>query len=105
MNPAERILFFPKALRDLQNLDAPYARQILEDLRLLEKPPWPPGKIKKLRGCDLWEVKTGDYRALFLLHQRKAVVVRVVNRRDLERSIRRIDPALVFAWLSGAPYS
>ena len=90
MRAAREILLFPKAVRDLERLDEKYTRQILEDLELLRVSPWPPGKIKKLRGTPLWEVKTGDYRSLFLPDGARAAVARVVNRRDLDTAIERL---------------
>lgn len=99
MKPASEVLFLPKALRDLERLDDKYARQILADVELLRSSPWPPGKIKKLRGIDLWEVKTGDYRALFVLQASNAVVARVVDRKELERAIKRVDVQFVLRWL------
>jgi mRNA-degrading endonuclease RelE of RelBE toxin-antitoxin system len=67
------------------------ALQVLEDLELLEVPPWPPGKVRKLRGHDFWEIKTGDYRTIFWPQGNKVVILRVVNRRDLEKTLGRID--------------
>ena len=83
----------------METLEAAEARRILEDLELLERPPWAPRKVKRLHGCDFWEVKTGDFRSLFWLHGKKVVILRVVNRRDLEREIGRIDLGALIAWV------
>jgi mRNA-degrading endonuclease RelE of RelBE toxin-antitoxin system len=99
VKPCQDIIFFPKAVRDLEKLDQRYVRQILSDLELLRNVPWPPGKIKKLRGTILWEAKTGDYRSLLFLEEEKAIVTRVVNRRDLDAAIDRLDIAYVLKWL------
>jgi mRNA-degrading endonuclease RelE of RelBE toxin-antitoxin system len=99
VKPCHEILFFPKAIRDLEKLDQKYARHILTDLELLRGSPWPPGKIKKLRGTLLWEAKTGDYRSLLLLEGEKAKVTRVVNRRDLVAAVDRLGVAYVLKWL------
>ena len=99
MKPCREIVFFPKAVRDLEKLDQRYVPQILADLELLRTSPWPPGKIKKLRGTILWEAKTGDYRSLLFLEGEKAIVTRVVNRRDLDAAIDRLDIAYVLKWL------
>ncbi len=93
------LLYAPRAERDLLALPARDALRILEDLELLRTPPWPPGKVKKLHGADLWEVKTGDYRSLFWPRGSKVVVVRVVNRRDLERTLGGIDLRALVEWL------
>lgn len=96
----ERVLVYaPRAQRDLLALPKRHSRQILEDLDLLRNPPWPPGKVKKLRGQDFWEIKTGDYRTLFWPHGKKVVILRAVNRRDLERTLGRINVRALVEWL------
>jgi mRNA-degrading endonuclease RelE of RelBE toxin-antitoxin system len=94
------ILFFPRALRDLQRLDERYARQVLGDIEfLLTNDPWPEGKVKRLQRTRLWELKTGDYRTLFLPEGRYVVIARVVNRRDLLAAVERFDVQVLIAWL------
>ncbi len=92
------LVYAPRAQRDLQDLEKRNALQILADLELLESPPWPPGKVKKLRGQEFWEIKTGDFRTLFWPHGKKVVILRVVNRRDLEGAINRIDYRALVRW-------
>jgi mRNA-degrading endonuclease RelE of RelBE toxin-antitoxin system len=96
------LVYAPRAQRDLQELEKRYALQILADLELLESPPWPPGKVKKLRGQEFWEIKTGDFRTLFWPHGKKVVILRVVNRRDLEGAIDRIDVRTLVRWFQEA---
>lgn len=83
----------------MAGLEKADALRVLDDLELLQTPPWPTGKVKKLRGHDLWEIKTGDFRTLFWPHGKKVVILRVVNRRDLEAAIKRIDVSALLAWL------
>ena len=85
------LVYAPRAQRDLVAIPKRHALQVLEDLQLLQKSPWPPGKVKRLRGREFWEIKTGDYRTIFWPDGRNVVVLRVVNRRDLERTLGRID--------------
>jgi len=66
---------------------------------LLKTPPWPPGKVKKLRGRDYWEIKSGDFRAIFRPHKKTVIVLRIVNRRDLEKAIGRIDIRALLRWI------
>jgi hypothetical protein len=54
--------------------------------------------VKKLRGQEFWEIKTGDFRTLFWPHGKKVVILRVVNRRDLEGAIDRIDVRNLVRW-------
>ncbi len=99
---ARRLVYAPRAERDLLELPARQARQILKDLELLRSPPWPPGKVKKLRGSDLWEIKTGDYRSIFWPDGKDVVILRAVNRKDLERELGRIDIRAFVRWRRGA---
>lgn len=96
-----RLLYFPRAQRDLLALEKRFARQISDRLPILETPPWPPGKVKKLHGCDFWEIRSGDFRAVFWPRGKDVVVLRVVNRRDLERAIGGIDRRAIEKWAEG----
>jgi mRNA interferase RelE/StbE len=93
------IVYAPRAQRDLGKIAKKQALQIIEDIEILETPPWPPGKVKKLRGLDYWEIRTGDWRTIFLPKGKKVVVLRVVNRRELLRAIKHIDAAALVRWL------
>ena len=75
------------------------AIRIADDLGILETPPWPRGKVKKLRGTDYWEIKTGSYRSIFFQERKKVVVLRIINRRDLFRSVKHIDIEAITRWL------
>jgi len=99
VNSAKTVLFFPRAVRDLDELAPKQRNQVLADITLLQSSQWPVAKIKPLRGVGLWEVKTGDYRSLFIIDETTCVIARVVNRRDLDRVLGKIDPAFVFGWL------
>ena len=93
------VIIAPRAQRDLRKLPKKAALTVAHDLKILEKAKWPPGKVKKLRDVGFWELKTGDYRAFFVLEGSKVVVLRVVNRRDLFRAIKHINPAEAVRWL------
>ncbi len=93
------IIYAPRAQRDLLKLEKDKATRILDDLEILENPPWPKGKVKRLRTKDYWEIKTGDFRTIFWPHKKTVVVLRIVNRRDLEKAIGRIDTRALMEWL------
>jgi len=94
-----RLIYSPRAQRDLQTLEKRNSLQILDDLEILENPPWPPGKVKKLRGQEYWEIKTGDFRTIFWPDRKTVVILRVVNRRDLEQAVGRINVKALREWL------
>ena len=95
------LVYAPRAERDLLGIPARDALRVLKDLELLRTPPWPPSKVKKLRGTDFWEEKTGDYRTIFWPQRSKVVILRVLNRRDLEQTLVRIDMRALVTWLRG----
>ena len=55
--------------------------------------------MKQLRGQDFWEIKTGDFRTIFWPQRKKVVILRVVNRRDLDAPIDRIDIRALLRWM------
>ena len=94
-----KLVYAPRAQRDLRDLEKRFALQVLDDLPLLETTPWPAGKAKRLHGTDFWEIKTGDFRTVFWPTGKKVVILRVVNRRDLLATIDRIDVTTLVRWL------
>jgi len=82
----------PRALRDLSGLEKDVAREILDDFKILQSRPWPgPPKVKKLEGHkNLYRLRTGDYRVLFEPIDKKIVVLRVIDRKELERTLRNL---------------
>ncbi|MBI4588588.1 MAG: type II toxin-antitoxin system RelE/ParE family toxin [Candidatus Rokubacteria bacterium] len=81
----------PRALRDLRKLPAEAAGEILGDLEILKKAAWPgPPKVKKLRGRDLYRLRTRDDRSIFEIRNGKVVILRIVGRQDMERILRTL---------------
>lgn len=79
------------AARDLQNLPEPVRLSILRNISSLESDPLSsaPAK-KKLRGFKfpLYRLRAGEYRILYRMDQNIVTVMRVIDRKDLERAIR-----------------
>jgi mRNA-degrading endonuclease RelE of RelBE toxin-antitoxin system len=84
-----RVILSPRAVRDLDDIHPRDDQRIRIDLELLAKLPWPAGKTKPLKGHPLWEMKCGDFRALYRREGETVRVFRVVNRRDLDRALGR----------------
>lgn len=82
----------PRALRDLGGLEKAIAREILDGLEILGARPWPgPPQVKKLRGYkSLYRLRVGDYRAIFEPTPKGVVVLRVIDRKELERTLRNL---------------
>jgi len=85
-------------MRDLRRLPADTAAELLVDMESLAADPLPgppkvlpgPPKVKKLRGHDLYRLRTGDYRSIFELRGTKVVVLRIVGRSELDRILRTL---------------
>ena len=54
-----------------------------ETIRTLGRPR-PPG-CKKLRGCDAWRIRIGDYRAIYKIHDGQLIVtvITIGHRKEV----------------------
>ena len=67
--------------------------QIISDIRKLCGNPLPTGaNIKKLKGFNppLYRLRSGDYRVLYRIEGLVVTIMRVIDRKELERTIKRI---------------
>jgi mRNA-degrading endonuclease RelE of RelBE toxin-antitoxin system len=82
----------PRALRDLKTLEKAAAGEILDDLEILQTRPWPGlPKVKKLEGYkNLYRLRTRDFRSLFEPTEKGVVVLRVLDRKELEKILRNL---------------
>jgi mRNA-degrading endonuclease RelE of RelBE toxin-antitoxin system len=79
------------ATKDLDRLDPGLRDQLVRDLRdLPTAPTGRPPRIKRLRGygAPLYRLRSGDYRVL--VDADLITVLRIINRRDLERALRQL---------------
>lgn len=68
-------------------------RQIISDIRGLCDNPLPTGvNIKKLKGFNppLYRMRSGDYRMMYRIEGLVVTIMRVIDRKELERTIKRI---------------
>jgi mRNA interferase RelE/StbE len=72
-----------KALRKIPKKDA---KAIIATLESFETNPRPPGAIR-LTDRDEWRLRVGNYRILYLIEDKKllVVVVRIQDRKDVYR--------------------
>lgn len=82
------------AAKDLDRLPDPARDQVLADIRTLEDDPLgSPPRVKRLRGFrspPLYRLRSGDYRVLYRLDAGILTVMRVVDRKHLERHLRQL---------------
>ena len=84
------------AARDLDALPTPAREQVLADIQSLERAPLgAPPRIKRLKGFGLvlYRLRSGDYRVLYRLDDGGVTVMRVIDRKDLTRSLLRLRGA------------
>ena len=79
---SERILhigFKPRAVKDLDALDRPMARRVLEKIRGLENNL--AGDVKRLTSfTPEYRLRVGDYRVLFEIEGDRVIIYRIKHR-------------------------
>jgi mRNA interferase RelE/StbE len=71
------------ARRELERLEAGVARRIISRVEALAKDPRPHGCVKLQGAADLWRIRVGDYRVIYLLDDDARLVdIRVVRHRS-----------------------
>ena len=81
------------AIADLKDVPEELRNQIHQDLNSLASAPFPSGKrIKRLRGFrpPVYRLRSGDFRVLYHIEGEIITVLRVIDRKLLERVIRRL---------------
>jgi mRNA-degrading endonuclease RelE of RelBE toxin-antitoxin system len=80
------------AARDLDSLAFSDRDQVTQALQgLKDEPIGRPPRIKRLKGFPfpLYRLRSGDYRALYRVDEEVVTVMRVINRKELERTLRQ----------------
>ena len=84
----------PNAKKELLEIEPFQRLQILNSLKVLEESPLPKGKgsIRMLKGFrpPLFRLRSGDYRIVYRIKGAAVEIMSVVNRKELERKIKRI---------------
>ena len=81
------------AVKDLDAVPQVHRQHLATDLRALADlaTSWPVG-TKRLKGFGfpLYRLRAGDYRVLFRIDDTLVTTMRVINRKDLDRTLRSI---------------
>jgi mRNA-degrading endonuclease RelE of RelBE toxin-antitoxin system len=90
-----KVIFSPSAQRDVKNLEADKALQLLRDIQAyLETSPLHFGKprIKKLSGYapPLYRLRSGDFRAYYRILSEEVVILAITNKKDSEKYLKRM---------------
>jgi mRNA interferase RelE/StbE len=79
-----------QAQRALDKLPKPDFEAVIEAIKSLAETPRPRG-IEKVKTTGLWRIRKGDYRIVYAIDDdtHVVVIVRVGNRREIYRELRR----------------
>ncbi len=81
------------AANDLKDMPKEVRNKILQDLKALETSPFSSGThIKRLKGFrpPVYRLRSGDFRILFYAQEDRVTILRVIDRKLLERVIKRL---------------
>ena len=81
------------AVRDIGSLPGTVHSGIIEGVMSLRQDPFPsPPLKKKLKGfgSPLYRLRIADYRLLYRIDEKTVTIMRVVDRKDLEKAIKRL---------------
>jgi mRNA-degrading endonuclease RelE of RelBE toxin-antitoxin system len=68
--------------------------KVVGDLGALEKRPLgSPPRVRRLRGFPfpLYRLRSGDYRVLYRIDAEVVTILRVIDRKDLDRVLRQAE--------------
>ncbi len=80
--------FAPSAARQLKKLDAAGFARVRGTIDLLEADPRPPGAKKLVGGDGAWRVRSGDYRVVYDIDNKRVriLVLAIGHRKDVYRA-------------------
>ena len=85
------------ATDDLKDISKEVRGKIHQDLRTLVSAPFPSGThVKRLRGFrpPVYRLRSGDFRVLYHIQGNTVTILRVIDRKLLERLLRRLKASL-----------
>lgn len=88
---SRRVELAPAAQRQLRRLPPGDAARLRGPILALAIQPHPPGAAK-LAGTDLWRVRVGDLRVVYIVEDDASLVVILRVARRSESTYRRVDP-------------
>jgi len=79
------VRFTDAAHEDLEKLDKTISERILDKLEVVANDPF--SFVKKLKGCDFYRLRVGDYRVIMSIENRRMIifVVEVGHRSTVYR--------------------
>jgi len=81
------------AVEDLDCIPEALRKKIITSIKKLSSNPFSSSSnIKKLKGFKppLYRIRSGDFRVLYRVHDKTIIIMRVIDRKDLDRIIKRL---------------
>ena len=91
--PVFEIQLTQPAIRDLRPYSEAVHSRLVEGMLNLRKDPFPsPPLKKKLKGFGfpVYRLRIAEHRILYRIDEKTVTILRIVERKDLERAIRRL---------------
>jgi mRNA-degrading endonuclease RelE of RelBE toxin-antitoxin system len=88
-----KIILTDHAIDDLESVPEAERSHLRVDIRDLQFSPFPQGtRIKRLKGYrpPLYRLRSGEFRVLYRIRGGTITVLRIIDRKVLERVIRRL---------------
>lgn len=88
-----RVQLTRAAAKDLDALDKVVRAAVVADLaKLSESPIDRPPRVKRLRGFKhpLYRLRSGEHRIVYRIDETLVTILRVIDRKVLERSLRNL---------------
>ncbi|MFC2161137.1 type II toxin-antitoxin system RelE/ParE family toxin [Acidobacteriota bacterium] len=82
------------AVDDLNNISEKPKAKIIASIQEISSHPFSDkAHIKKLKGFKppLYRIRSGDHRVLYRIQDNIIYIIRVIDRKDLERIIKRLN--------------
>jgi mRNA-degrading endonuclease RelE of RelBE toxin-antitoxin system len=81
------------AAEDLDSIPEDHRAKIIALIKKFSTDAFTPGaNIKKLKGFKppIYRARSGDYRILYRIQEKSNTIIRVIDRKDLDRIVKRL---------------
>jgi mRNA-degrading endonuclease RelE of RelBE toxin-antitoxin system len=88
-----QVVLTEHAISDIEGIQKELRAHIHQDILGLQSAPFPAGKrIKRLKGFrpPVYRLRSGNFRVLYHIHGDTVTILRVIDKKILERVIKRL---------------
>jgi mRNA interferase RelE/StbE len=89
-----QVVLTEHAIADLEEISKEVREKVQRDLKNLQTSPLPSGtQIKRLKGFrpPIYRLRSGNFRVLYRIREGEVTILRVIDRKILERIIKRLN--------------